>query len=110
MFPYGFSYILSIYYHEMGTIMESIVESIPTTLRGDLSSKLIEIVLGSDDKNAVPTDLAKNVIYLWRQDQLASTAGISTLLKAASLVDTEITCCTLEELGLQKVAATVRAL
>ena len=110
MFPYGFSYILSIYYNEMGTIMESIVESIPTTLRGDLSSKLIEIVLGSEDKNAVPTDLAKNVIYLWRQDQLASTAGITTLLKAASLVDTDKTCCTLEEFGLQKVATTVRSI
>jgi len=48
--------------------MENVVEGIPTTLRGDLSTKLIDIVLGSKDKNAVPTDLAKNVIYLWRQD------------------------------------------
>ena len=109
MFPYGFPYILSIYYKDQGTNMESVVEGIPTTLRGDLSTKLIDIVLGSEDKNAVPTDLAKNVIYLWRQDQLASTAGITTLLKAASLVDTDKTCSTLEEFGLQKVAATVRS-
>lgn len=90
--------------------MNSIVESIPHTLRGDLSTKLIDIILGSKDKNAVPTDLAKNVIYLWRQDQLASTAGITTLLKAANLVDIDKTCHTLDELGLQKVAATIRAI
>ena len=90
--------------------MEGIIEGIPTTLRGDLSNKLVDIVLGGEDKNAVPTDLAKNVIYLWRQDQLASTAGITTLLKAANLVDIDKTCLTLDELGLQKVSVAVRAL
>ena len=46
--------------------MEKTVESIPNSLLGDLSNKLVDIVLGAEDKNAVPADLAKKVIYLWR--------------------------------------------
>ena len=84
------------------------MNGIPTTLRGDLSNKLIDIVLGSEDKSAVPTDLAKRVIYLWRQDQLASSAGIATLLDAACLVDIDKTCYTLDELGLQKVSVAIK--
>ncbi len=88
--------------------MENIVEGIPTSLYGNLSKKLINLVLGTKDKNAVPADLAKKIIYLWRQDQLASPTGIKTLLEAAVMVDAEATHSTLEELGLQEVVTTLR--
>ena len=45
--------------------MEAIVEGIPNSLHGDLSKKLVNIVLGTQDKNAVPAGLAKKIIYLW---------------------------------------------
>ena len=88
--------------------MESAVENIPTSLRGDLSRRLVDIVLGSQDKNAVPTELAKKIIYLWRQDQLASPTGIAALLEAAIMVDAEAAYSTLDELGLQEVTVTLR--
>ena len=90
--------------------MENIVEGIPTSLYGNLSKKLINLVLGTKDKNAVPADLAKKIIYLWRQDQLASPTGIKTLLEAAVMVDAEATHSTLEELGLQEVVTTLRSI
>ena len=88
--------------------MENVVESIPTSLYENLSRKLVDLVLGTKDKNAVPSELAKKIIYLWRQDQLASPTGIMTLLEAAVMVDAETTYSTLDELGLQEVTVTIK--
>jgi len=82
--------------------MEKIVQGIPASLHGDLSKKLVAIVLGATDKDAVPTELAKKIIYLWRQDQLASSTGIRTILEAAVMVDVDKTHRILDELGLQQ--------
>ena len=84
--------------------MEKAVENIPISLYGDISKRLIDIVLGTQEKNAIPTDLAKKIIYLWRQDQLTTLIGITTLIEASMKVDTSKTYLALEKLGLQKVA------
>jgi hypothetical protein len=89
--------------------MESIMESIPSSLRGDLSKKLIGIVTGSQDKNAIPTELAKKIIYLWRRDQLAAPVGLMALLEGAEMVDTKETHNVLDELGLSLVAVHLRS-
>ena len=90
--------------------MESVVEGIPNSLYEDLSKKLVGLVLGTQDKDAVPTDLAKKIIYLWRQDQLASPAGLVALLDAAVMVDSEVTYSALDKLGLQEVVASLKKL
>lgn len=83
--------------------MEAVIDKIPKSLHEDLSKSLINIVLSTDNRNAVPSDLAKKVIYLWRQDQLASQVGIQTMLEAATLADSNATYDLLEELGLKEV-------
>lgn len=90
--------------------MESVVEGIPNSLYEDLSKKLVGLVLGTQDKDAVPTDLAKKIIYLWRQDQLASPTGLVALLDAAVMVNSEVTYSALNELGLQEVVASLKKL
>ena len=90
--------------------VESIVERIPNSLHGDLSNKLIEIVLGTKEKNVIPTEMAKKIIYLWRQDQLASPTGVNALLEAAVMVDVEATHSILDQLGLQEVTVALRNL
>jgi len=90
--------------------MEKAVEKIPSSLLGDLSKNLVNIVLGAKDKNAVPTDLAKKVIYLWRQDQLATVTGLTTLMEVSLMVDAEETYSTLDKLGLQEITATIKSL
>ena len=90
--------------------MESIVERIPNSLHGDLSNNLIEIVLGTKDRNVIPTEMAKKIIYLWRQDQLASPTGVEALLEAAVMVDVEATHSILDQLGLQEVTVALRKL
>lgn len=89
--------------------MESVIESIPTSLRGDLSKKLIGIVTGSQDKNAIPTELAKKIIYLWRRDQMAAPVGLMALLEGAMMVDAEETHNVLDELGLSQVTVHLRS-
>jgi hypothetical protein len=90
--------------------MESVVDGVPDSLYEDLSKKLVGIVLGTQDKDAVPTELAKKIIYLWRQDQLASPTGLVALLDAGVMVDSEKTYSTLDELGLQEVVASLKKL
>lgn len=90
--------------------METIVDGIPKSLCDDLSKKLVNIVLGARDKDAVPTELAKKIIYIWRQDQLASKTGIEALLEAALMVDADVTSKILEDLGLHEVTVALRSL
>ena len=90
--------------------MESLVENIPSSLHGDLSKKLIAVVLGTKDKDAIPTELAKKIIYLWRQDQLATPSGLTALLEAAAMVDVEVSYAILNELGLQEVTSALKSL
>jgi len=88
--------------------MEKGLVDIPTSLLDDLSKKLVAIVLESKDKNAVPPELAKKIIYLWRQDQLASTTGIEALLNGSIRIDPDATYKLLDELGLQELTITLR--
>jgi len=90
--------------------METLVEDIPHSLYDGLSKRLVEIVLETGDRNAVPAELAKKIIYLWRQDQLTSKTGIATMLEAAMLVDAEATGQILGEFGLQEVAVALKNL
>jgi len=90
--------------------MDEAVESIPASLRGDLSKKLVAIVLGTQDKNIIPTELAKKIIYLWRQDQLATITGIQALLEGALMVNADATYQLLDELGLQEVVVALKNL
>ena len=90
--------------------MEAVVEGIPNSLHGDLSKKLVDIVLGTQDKNAVPAELAKKIIYLWRQEQIASLTGILSLLEASVMVDAEATYSVLDELGLQEITTVLKTL
>jgi len=90
--------------------VEAVVKGIPNSLHGDLSKKLVNIVLGTKDKNAVPAELAKKIIYLWRQDQMASLTGISCLIEASITVDAEATYSVLDELGLQEATAVLKTL
>lgn len=88
--------------------MESVVEGIPSSLHGDLSKKLVGIVLGTQHKDAIPAELAKKIIYLWRQDQLASPTGLLALIEAAVMVDDAATYSALDELGLKEVAVALK--
>lgn len=90
--------------------METIVEDVPTSLHSDLSKKLVAIVLGTRDKDVIPTELAKKIIYLWRQDQLASKTGIMAMLEAALVVNAESTYQILDELGLQGLTIALKSL
>ena len=90
--------------------METIVDGIPNSLHRDLSKKLVAIVLGAKDRDIVPTELAKKIIYIWRQDQLATKTGIVALLEAALVVNAEATYMLLDELGLQEQTIALKSL
>ena len=88
--------------------MEKTVEKIPVSLHKNISEKLINIILDTEAKNAIPSDMAKKIIYLWRQEQLATPTGIQTLLEASIKADSEKTYSVLDELGLQEITVALK--
>lgn len=65
-------------------------EHIPASLRETISKELVTIILGSRD-TVIPVDIAKEIIYLWRQDQLANPEGLKVLTEASLLASREKT-------------------
>lgn len=88
--------------------MEKTVEKIPVSLHKNISENLINIILDTEAKNAIPSDMAKKIIYLWRQEQLATPTGIQTLLEASIKADSEKTYSILDELGLQEITVALK--
>jgi hypothetical protein len=88
--------------------MEETANKIPVSLHKNISEKLINVILDTGAKNAIPSDMAKKIIYLWRQDQLATPTGIETLLEASIKADSEKTYSVLDELGLQEITLALK--
>jgi len=91
------------------TDMEA-VNKVPVSLYKTLSDKLVSIILDSDDRDAVSTEMTKKIIYLWRQDQLASPTGIETLIKAAATVDSSAVAKVMDDLGLKQLTVAINNL
>jgi len=86
------------------------VNKVPVSLYKTLSDKLVSIILDSDDRDAVSTEMTRKIIYLWRQDQLASPTGIETLIKAAATVDSSAVAKVMDDLGLMELTVAVKNL
>lgn len=86
------------------------VNKVPVSLYKTLSDKLVSIILDSDEKDAVSTEMTKKIIYLWRQDQLASPTGIETLIRAAAKVDSLAVSKVMDDLGLKELTVAVKNL
>ena len=91
------------------TKMETI-NKIPLSLYKTLSDKLVSIILDGDNRKAFSSETTKKIIYLWRQDQLASPVGIETLLTTSMKVDQIAVEKILDNLGLQEIAVEARTL
>lgn len=86
------------------------VNKIPVSLYKTLSDKLVSIILDAKNRDAVSSENTKKIIYLWRQDQLASPTGIETLLDAGMKVDQSAVEKILDNLGLLEVAVSISSL
>lgn len=86
------------------------IKNVPASLYKTMSDKLVSIILDSEDRDAVSTEMTKKIIYLWRQDMLASPTGIETLVKAAVQVDSTAVVKVMEDLGLQELTVAVKNL
>lgn len=91
------------------TKMEA-VNKVPVSLYKTLSEQLVSIILDSEDRDAISSESTKKIIYLWRQDQLASPTGIETLLDAGIKVDQSAVEKILDNLGLHEVAVSISSL
>ena len=84
------------------------IKNVPVSLYKTLSDKLVSIILDSEDRDAVSAEMTKKIIYLWRQDMLASPTGIETLVEAAVQVDSTAVVKVMDDLGLQEFTVAVK--
>jgi hypothetical protein len=84
------------------------INKIPVSLYKTLSDKLISIILDGDNRKLISSETTKKIIYLWRQDQLASPVGVETLLTTSMKVDQLAVERVLDNLGLLEVAVEIR--
>ena len=79
---------------------KDIIEKVKDEERNDLSEKLTDVILEAKEGAAVPSSLAKKILYSWQGDQLANEKGLKYLLKAAMKADEERSKAILDEMGL----------
>ena len=79
---------------------KDIIEKVKDAERNDLSVKLTDVLLEAKGGAAVPSSLAKKILYKWQGDQLSSDEGLKYLLKAALKADEERSKAILDEMGL----------
>jgi hypothetical protein len=79
---------------------KDIIEKVKDEERNDLSVKLTDVLLEAKGGAAVPSSLAKKILYRWQGDQLSSNEGLKYLLKAAMYADEERSKAILDEMGL----------
>jgi hypothetical protein len=79
---------------------KDIIEKVKDEERNDLSVKLTDVLLEAKGGAAVPSSLAKKILYRWQGDQLSSNEGLKYLLKAAMYADEERSKVILDEMGL----------
>jgi Tfp pilus assembly pilus retraction ATPase PilT len=85
-----------------------LVGLIPTEKRKNTADRLVDLILSSKSDNKMPSDLANTILYQWQQNLLSSEHGLSTLLKAAILLEQEKALLVLEELQLKGIADEIR--
>jgi len=87
-----------------------IVEMVPTGKREKLSIKLMDLILKSKSAGKMPSSLARTLLHQWQQGPLTNEIGLTTLLEAAVILESEKTMDFLEEkLQLPDVAKAIRA-
>jgi hypothetical protein len=80
-----------------------LVKSIPKPMRQPLSEKFMDILLEANVTDAVPSSVAKTILYYWQRDQLASEAGLTTLFKTVFEADLEKAIAIIDDFGLEEI-------
>jgi len=70
---------------------QKIVKNIPAEKREKLSDKLIDLILRTKNEDKMPGSLANTLLNQWQLGPLTTEAGLSTLLEAAVLLESEKT-------------------
>ncbi|MCW3989289.1 MAG: hypothetical protein NWE88_04355 [Candidatus Bathyarchaeota archaeon] len=79
---------------------QDIIKKVKDEERNDLSVKLTDVLLEAKGGAAVPSSVAKAILYKWKGDELSSDEGLKYLLKGAMKADEERSKTILDEMGL----------
>jgi len=80
-----------------------LVRSIPKPLWDPLSVKFMDILLEAKETDAIPSSVAKTILYYWQRDQLASEAGLITLFKTVVEANPERALGVIDDFGLEEI-------
>ncbi|HKZ93447.1 MAG TPA: hypothetical protein VJ249_02545 [Candidatus Bathyarchaeia archaeon] len=73
-----------------------------------LSDKLVDLILTTKNDEKIPSNLANNVLHLWKQDRLVSESGLAALLEAALKLEPEKTLLAISDLQLAELGFKIK--
>lgn len=84
-------------------VSEEALREIPGEIRGELATRLVDLLLEAKEGVKLPSSKAKRLLQLWSLGELLeSDEGLGLLLEGAAAVDPEGLKGILDEYGLEK--------
>ncbi|MCD6479387.1 hypothetical protein J7L65_01175 [Candidatus Bathyarchaeota archaeon] len=89
-------------------VSEEAIREIPAELRGELATRLVDLLLEAKEGVKLPSSKAKRLLQLWSLGELLeSDEGLGLLLEGAAAVDPEGLKGILDEYGLERLKGEV---
>lgn len=89
-------------------VSEEALREIPAELRGELATRLVDLLLEAKEGVKLPSSKAKRLLQLWSLGELLeSDEGLGLLLEGAAAVDPEGLKGILDEYGLERLKGEV---
>lgn len=84
--------------------LEQAIRNIPSELQADLSTSLVDLLLVSKNGDKISSLTVKDLLHLWRKDELSTPHGLELLLETAISLDPQETGNVLSLRGLSDLA------
>jgi hypothetical protein len=91
------------------SIATEIAYKIPVSLQETLMSKLVDLILTSSNTSAMPSSLAKDILYNWHKNGLRGISALELILGASLKLEPVRTAEILKELGMADLASRLQA-
>lgn len=79
---------------------KKLIKEVPPSIHGELSDRLVDILLEAKEGENVPSSKAKEILKMCKEDRLSTDDGLVVLIEAAKVADSNRVASVLDEFKL----------